>query len=340
MATWKKVVVSGSNVSFASLLVDNLVNGVVTGSANGTLGIVAINGTGNIVATTAATNLSHSGSFSGSFQGSFSGTTDLPDLTQGTGIVPFTYDGSGVATVAVSGAAQLNDNALTKWNSSDGKFVNSSLTDNGSAVVGTTSIKLSGVDSSLTGSFTGSFKGDGSGLEGLVSTLSVTGSDGTTGAVNLKTQGLTITGAANEINTTVSGQTVTVGLRDDVTITNNLTVNNNLTVLGTASFQNATNLEIRDRFVLLASGSNTTGDGGLVVQQGTQDVGEVFAFDSGTTRWGVTGSFNAASSSFVPQAFMAAVVEGTSGDPASAPARYVAKGNLFIGSDESIWIYS
>ena len=41
--------------------VDNLINGVVTGSSNGTLGIQPINGTGNIVATTAATGLVHSG---------------------------------------------------------------------------------------------------------------------------------------------------------------------------------------------------------------------------------------------------------------------------------------
>jgi hypothetical protein len=69
MATWKKVIVSGSSANLSSLQVDNLINGVVTGSSNGTLGIQAINGTGNIVATTNATNLVHSGSFSGSFTG-------------------------------------------------------------------------------------------------------------------------------------------------------------------------------------------------------------------------------------------------------------------------------
>jgi len=202
---------------------------------------------------------------------------------------------------------------------------------------------LTGTNSSLTGSFTGSFKGDGSQLTGLVTTLKITGSYSTEPStfttVDLLNQGLTIAGTLNEINVTASAQTVTIGLPGYVEVTD-LTVNNNLVVLGTASFQNTTNLEIKDRFILLASGSNTPGDGGLVVQQATQDVGELFGFDNGTQRWAVTGSFNASLSSFTPDAFMAAVVEGASGDPTTAPAKYVAKGNIFVGSDETIWIYS
>ena len=99
----------------------------------------------------------------GSFSGSFVGTTDLPDLTAGTGISTFTYDGASTATVEVSGAAQLTDNAITKWNDTDGKFVDSSLTDNGTAITGTTSIQLTGASSNLSGSFSGSFFGRGAG---------------------------------------------------------------------------------------------------------------------------------------------------------------------------------
>ncbi len=76
MASWKKVIVSGSNANLTALQVDNLINGVVTGSSDGTLGIQPINGTGNILATTGATGVSMSGSFSGSFQGSFTGLID------------------------------------------------------------------------------------------------------------------------------------------------------------------------------------------------------------------------------------------------------------------------
>jgi len=298
---------------------------------NGTV----VSGASSIQLTGADSNLS--GSFSGSFTGTFVGTTNLPDLTQGTGITAFTYDGAAAATVAVSGAASLTTDKITKWTGT--AFANTSLSDDGTTVSGSSSIVLTGANSSLTGSFTGSFKGDGSQLTGLVTELDFSGSTGG-GNVDLLTQVFTITGTANEIETSAAGQTLTIGLPNNVTIGNNLVVSNNLTVFGTASFQQTTNLEVADRFILLASGSNAAGDGGIVVQQGTQNVGELFAFDSGTTRWGLTGSFTANQSTYTPDAFMAAVVEGASGDPTTAPGRYIAKGNIFIGNDETIWIYS
>lgn len=79
----------------------------------------------------------------------------------------------------------------------------------------------------LSGSFTGSFVGEGSGLTGLVSTLGIIGSDASTGTVALKTQNLTIAGTANEIETSVSGQTVTIGLPNDVTLGGDLTLGGN-----------------------------------------------------------------------------------------------------------------
>jgi len=347
MAQWKKVVVSGSSPEFTALQVDNLVSGqVVIGGGNASnLSSTPINGTGNILATTGATSVSISGSFSGSFQGDGSGLNGISAsflanaLSQGSGIVPFNFDGTAARTVAVSGAAQLTNNLIVKWNSADGKFVNSSITDNGSVLSGASSIQLTGASSVLTGSFTGSFAGDGSNLTGIATVLAVSGSTGD-GTVNLKTQALTIAGTVNEIETSVAGQTVTIGLPDDVTIAGDLVVNNDLTVLGTASFQNTVNLEVADRFILLASGSNSAGDGGLVVQQGTQNVGELFAFDSGTTRWAFTGSFNAASSSFTPDAFVAAALIGAGTDPTAVASRYQVGGNIFIGTDQEIWIYS
>jgi len=167
MAEWKKVIVSGSTANLAALQVDNLTSGqVVIGGGASNLSTTAINGTGNIVATTGATGLVASGSFSGSFQGNFVGTTNLPDLTQGAGITAFTYDGSTTATVAVSGASALSTNNISKWTGA--AFANSSLTDNGTAITGTTSIQLTGANSNLSGSFSGSFQGDGSGLTGVV----------------------------------------------------------------------------------------------------------------------------------------------------------------------------
>ena len=320
----------------------------------------------------------------GSFSGSFVGTTNLPDLTAGTGISTFIYDGATTATVAVSGAAQLTNNIVTKWDSGAGKFVDSSLTDNGTVVSGATSIQLTGASSNLSGSFSGSFFGSGAGLTGVPasgivlspltagagivpftysgsaaqtvaisesgvtnamlvnSTITVAAGTNGSGGPDPVSLGetLTINGTNNEIDIVVGTNAITIGLPSDVTIGNNLIVNNNLTVLGTASFQNTTNLEVADRFVLFASGSNVAGDGGIVIQQGTQNVGELFAFDSAFTRWGLTGSFSADQPSYTPDAFMAAVVVSASLNPNDAPARYNAAGNIYISGDESIYIYS
>jgi len=61
--------------------------------------------------------------------------------------------------------------------------------------------------------------------------LDVAGDSGT-GSVDLDSQSLTIAGTTNEIETSASGQTITVGLPNDVTVGNDLTVTNNLVVSG------------------------------------------------------------------------------------------------------------
>ena len=338
---------SGINLAYnqgTGVISGSLVNSSVTlGTTTVDLGATATTLDGLTLTAVTAT---------GSFSGSFVGTTNLPDLTAGTGISTFTYDGASTATVEVSGASTLSSDKISKWTGT--AFADSSLTDNGTTVTGTTSIQLTGASSNLSGSFSGSFQGNGANVTGVVSSsyaltasfalnanadLAFSGSTGV-GTVDLASQFLSIVGTSNEIETSAAGTTLTIGLPSDVTIDNNLIVNNNLTVLGTASFQNTTNLEVADRFILLASGSNTAGDGGIVIQQGTQNVGELFAFDSGVTRWGLTGSFSADQSSYTPDAFMAAVVVGAGTDPNDAPARYDAAGNIFVGTDESIYIYS
>ena len=106
MATWKKVIVSGSAAQLASLQVDNLLNGIVTGSSNGSLGIAPVNGTGSVVLTTNAINLVHSGSFSGSFSGLI--TTALPAASQPNFVAynvstgQFSYAGTGSFTAATA----------------------------------------------------------------------------------------------------------------------------------------------------------------------------------------------------------------------------------------------
>ena len=411
MANWKKLVVSGSDISqlnnnagyltagtlaqsngFATASfdgVDLLANSVVgslnfasssnqglTISANAgtdtlTFGLsaipnaslanssITIGGTSINLGATATTinsltltNVVASGSFSGSFQGDGSNLTGIVAtatslanaIASGEGIAPFSYTNIAPVSVAVSGAIDLTENAITKWDNNDGKFQNSSLTDNGTVISGASSIQLTGANSSLTGSFTGSFIGDGSGLTGIASTLNINAGSGGPSSVNLLTpQTLTIAGTANEVETSVSGQTITIGLPNNVTIGNNLTLSNNLTVFGTASFQNTENLLVADRFVLLASGSTTDGPGGIVVQQTAQNIGELFGWDSAADRWAVTGSFVANQSAFTPDAFMAAAINlaGTDPNTTSPDVKYNKKGNIYVSTaNEDIWIYS
>jgi hypothetical protein len=341
MATWKKIIVSGSNAHLAQITSSVLTDGnLIMAGVGGALKDSGISFSGSTfnIGSSSIISTGTGSVLTGSFSGSFVGTTNLPDLTQGSGIVPFTYDGGGTATVAVSGAAALNSNVVTKWNGA--AFVNSSLTDNGTVVSGASSLQLTGANSSLTGSFTGSFKGDGSGLTGLATTLDISGSNGSGITIDLVTQDLTIGGTANEIETSAAGTTLTIGLPNDVTIGQDLVVNRNLTVFGTASFQHTEDLDIADRFIRLASGSNAAGDGGIAIQQTNALNAEVFGFDSGATRWGVSSSFDASQNAFTPDAYMALSLVGAGTDPTVVDARYQVKGNIFIGSDEGIWIYS
>ncbi len=164
----------------------------------------------------------------------------------------------------------------------------------------------------------------------------------------------TFTGTANEITVSDSSAqaiggnvAVTIGLPSDVTITQDasvgrdLVVSRNLTVQGTASFASTTDLDVADRFIRMASGSIATGDGGIVVQQTGPTDGEAFAYDSAQTRWGVTGSYDPATNSIVPDAFMSTVVIGSGGDAASGVVtKYQKSGNMFVSASGDIYIYS
>ena len=151
-------------------------------------------------------------------------------------------------------------------------------------------------------------------------------------------------GQARLTNNGVAGLTVDLGLEttDSPTFVG-LTLTGDLVVLGTASFQNTANLLVADRFVLFASGSNTTGDGGIVVQQGTQNIGELYGYDSGTTRWGFTSSFNATGNSFVPVVY-AGAVETSAVAPSAAPLYGGASngfGTIHVNSNTGdIFIYA
>jgi len=219
----------------------------------------------------------------------------------------------------------------------------------------------------LSGSFSGSFEGDGSGLTGIASSLQYTASLGS-GSVNLKTQafnilageGLDTSGSNNTITisgedagavslanslsipTMSIGEDLTVGLdatvNQDLTVTRNAVVQGDLTVQGTASFQHEDNLNVADRFIRLASGSTTNGDGGIAIQQTAPGNTELFGFDYNANRWGFTSSFDpGAGSGFVPKSFVTAIANNNS---LSGSSTFQAVGNMYVDENGDIYIYS
>ena len=408
MATWKKVIVSGSSAVLAGLTLDTALsvanggtgltgsgtNNFFVGDGAASLTTVGSNGTGTVVRSTSPTGItgmSATGSFTGSFAGTFVGTSNLPDLVDGNGIVDFTYDGSAAATVTVqadgttlavgaggvkvaaSGITGTELNISVAGNGLSGgggsalevNVDGSSLEISGDAlrvkalgvtnamlfysgsVLGTTGVALGSTVTTLnglnltattaTGSFTGSFIGDGSALTGLVTTLAIDADSGGVGSVDLLSQTLDIAGGTN-INTTLSGQTITVNLDSTISVTDAI-VSGDLVVYGTASFANTQNLLVADRFVLFASGSTTVGDGGIVVQQATQDLGDLFGYQGtgGVNRWGLDSAFDASSNTFTPEAYMSAVVDTAAGQ--SDVPRYQKNGNIKVDGG-NIYIYS
>ena len=147
MPSWKKVIVSGSQAHLSGITSSVLTNdnlliagnvGQIENSGLTYNGTTLAIGSANITSTGANSVLT--GSFAGTFSGSLS--VDLQNLTQGTGITAFTYDGNSPATVAVSGASALSTNRVTKWTGA--AFADTTITDNGSIITTTTPLSVGG----------------------------------------------------------------------------------------------------------------------------------------------------------------------------------------------------
>jgi hypothetical protein len=198
-------------------------------------------------------------------------------LTQGTGITAFTFDGSTAQTVALKNASSLTNNVVTKWDSGNGQFVNSNITDTGTAV--------------------------------------------------------------------------SVASNVPVTVNSNLTVTGDLTVAGTASFQNTENVLIADKFLILASGSNSLTDGGFIIASSTAPggaSGSAFFIEAASAgvygRFAVAYNVHASSSTVAADEYMV-TSKINAGNPSNAtPPTWGSTtnglGNMWVNSitsDIYIW---
>ena len=339
MATWKKVIVSGSTANLANVQVDGLTSGnvVIGGGTAGNLTTTAINGTGTIVATTGASGLSHSGSFSGSFVGSGAGLSGIaasfPTIEK-TNIVTadkfFIQNSVGSTSEFITYGNLLTDLAGTNL-----------------AVEGTDSLTLAttitGLTSVTSTSFTGSLQGTATTASFVLNAVSASYAASTNNITNAITNNtdnrvLTATGGG-----TINGESTLTFDGTTLTIQGNEVVTGNLTVQGTASFQHITNLEVTDKFILLGSGSNGANDGGIVIQQNIQNEGELYGYENSATRWGFTSSFNASLNSFTPSAYVT-TTEFAASPPLAFPiyggAGY-GHGNIYVNTNTGdIYIYA
>ena len=194
------------------------------------------------------------------------------------------------------------------------------------------------------GAFSGSFIGDGSGLTGVAGDFNFDGDSGAT-TINLLTETASFNGTAQEIVTTVTDNTLTISLPDDITVGDTLTVTGNATVGGdlivNGALVSASSLEVADQFIILASGSNGAIDGGIIVNQIDDDPdgkGKAFAYDSSANRWALESNLNDTASVITPDAFMGVIQEGTATPVGGADPVYGGtngNGTIFVDTNNN-----
>lgn len=351
MASWKKVLVSGSAGEFTS----------VTAS----IGLQV--GTNQTISTTQAIL---TGSFTGSFRGDGSGLTgvsanfpagavsslDATDkffIQDSTDSVSkhITYNdfltdiaGNGLVadpTSPNSTQLKVNDNLNLTTVTAVGSPIGFIGNITGSNVIGTVTSASYALSSSF--STTASYALNAGG-----GTLSISGSDGNNTSINLSTEALIVSGTANQISVTVNNANnlLTIGLP------NNVTIPGNLSVSGTTTTVSASSLLVTDKFIVLSSGSAAKNDGGLIIQSSTSpaNTGSGYGFILDGTpdapRWGVTSSLSpTATNATTPDEYMvtAKTVVGTYTAGSTAPtyggANAAGNGNMIIDGNGDIWIY-
>jgi len=352
MAQWKKLVVSGSNISQLYNDLNYARNGVanqsITGSfkgdGSGLTGLQAdsvafnnITGKPTLVSGSSQIVISQTTGFAAytaSVDSAIAGLDSQITTIEGVGI----SGGDGITSSGTIGGGNLSISADV-----DG----TSIEIDGSAKI---SLKATAVSAGSYGSATAiptfTVDGDGrltaAGTASISTTLVVSGSTGA-GTVALGSQALNIVGTANEVTAAASGQTVTIGLPDNVTIAQDLSVGGNLNVQGSVTSINTTNLDVEDAFILLNSGSSATGDSGFVFggSNGTAQSGAGLIWDasynSNDGRLAVVADMSSnATGAQTPAYHIAGVFEGTATNAAAAEADHV--GNIRVDGGD-IFIY-
>ncbi len=352
MAQWKKLVVSGSNISQLTNDLNYARNGVANQSITGSFKGDGSGLTGLSADSVAFANITGKPTLvSGSSQITISQTTGFTAYTASVDsrIGAVESDIASIEGYGITGgkgiyaAGTIGNNNLVISASLD----NTSIEFDGSNKI---SLKATSVTAGSYGSATAiptfTVDADGrltaAGTENISTTLKISGSTGG-GTVALGNQTLSIVGTANEVTAVASGQTITIGLPDNVNVAGNLSVQGNLDVQGTVTNINTTNLDVEDAFILLNSGSAATADSGFVFggSNGTAQSGAGLIWDasynSNDGRLAIVGNMASnATGAQTPSYHIAGVFAGNAADAATAEADHV--GNIRV-EGEDIFIY-
>jgi hypothetical protein len=384
MATWKKVIVSGSvaelatvSHSIASLVGSNqqittaqattFLTGSFTGSFKGDgAGLTGVTAT-SIFPTSAVTNITSTDKFFisqstnqyityGDLLTDLAGTnlavegTDSLTLASQISVTGVSASFTGSLIGALTGTASYATQALTASYASNVPTTASYALQALSASFATTAsyvtlaqtasyVTIAQTASYVTTAQTASYV-----LNAVSSSYAATASFIAPAiANNTNNYVLTATGNGNingESNLTFDGTLLTVN--------GNASITGDLTVAGTASFTNTDNLSIKDKFILINSGSTVLADSGWITQYNAAGSGSAFYLEATST--GTYGRFAVAydaigtSTAITPDEY---VVTARVSASAAIPANPTwggsgnGSGNMFINSlNGDIYIYS
>lgn len=362
MATWKKIIVSGSQAELAG------VTGSFTGSffGDGT-GLTNVTAT-PIFPTTAITNIATTDKFfinddagdatSGNKKITYAnllidlagtnlaveapGALTLASQISVTGVTA-SFNGNLTGTASVATTASFASTALySGLIGTPAGIVSASVLSSpgqGQALLTTNGVAGSTIDLGLE-------TGDSPQFVGLTLTgdIAVNGGDITTtaGTFNL------VNGTATSVNFAGAATAISIGAATgNTTVNNNLIVTGDLTVNGTTTTIDTTNVTIEDRFIILNHGSGSvapTSEGGFIVEGTSADTGSAFYYDGATVgRWAIASDVAASAISVAANSYMV-TVSGSTGAPTGDPTYGGSTngyGNMYVNTaNGDVFIYS